>query len=166
MHDKNTRLYYWYPSENWPPKSVQEPGEIRTLRVHGINATCVTAHKPPFHNSRIMLLIAISLSITKFPPEQRVEQRGMIQSDARSSTSIASDFVIFVLGHCGPISVCYPARATLALAISSSALRAWVWCSLNSNPPTALRRSSHALWAKPLAQPSVYPEASLCLSSD
>ena len=30
MHDKNTRLYYWYPSENWPPKSVQEPGEIRT----------------------------------------------------------------------------------------------------------------------------------------
>ncbi len=30
MHDKNARLYYWYPSENWPPESVQEPGEIRT----------------------------------------------------------------------------------------------------------------------------------------
>ncbi|MCY3004590.1 MAG: hypothetical protein NTV29_01275, partial [Planctomycetota bacterium] len=33
----------------------------------------VTAHKPPFPNSRIMLLISISLSITKFPPEQRVD---------------------------------------------------------------------------------------------
>ena len=52
----------------------------RTLRVHGINATCVTAHKPPFPNSRIMLLISISLSITKFLPEQRVDQDGMIQS--------------------------------------------------------------------------------------
>ena len=52
----------------------------RTLRVHGINATCVTAHKPPFPNSRIMLLISISQSITKFPPEQRVDQDGMIQS--------------------------------------------------------------------------------------
>jgi hypothetical protein len=45
----------------------------RTLRVHGINPTSVTAHKPPFPNSRIMLLISISLSITKFLPEQRVD---------------------------------------------------------------------------------------------
>jgi hypothetical protein len=45
----------------------------RTLRVHGINATCVTAYKPPFPDSRIMLLISISLSITKFPSEQRVD---------------------------------------------------------------------------------------------
>ena len=52
----------------------------RTLRVHGINATCVTVHKPPFPNSRIMLLISISLSITKFPPEQRVDQDGILQS--------------------------------------------------------------------------------------
>ena len=50
------------------------------LRVHGINATCVTAHKPPFPDSRIMLLISIRLSITKFLPEQRVDQDGMIQS--------------------------------------------------------------------------------------
>ena len=56
----------------------------RTLRVHGINATLVTAHKPPFPNSRIMLLISISLSIAEFPPEQRVDQAGMIQSHARS----------------------------------------------------------------------------------
>ena len=53
--------------------------------MHGINATCVTAHKPPFPNSRIMLLISISLSITEFLPEQRVDQNGMIQLHARSS---------------------------------------------------------------------------------
>jgi hypothetical protein len=58
----------------------------RTRRVHGINATCVTAHKPPFPNSRIILLISISLSFTKFPPEHRVEQDGMRQSYDRSST--------------------------------------------------------------------------------
>ena len=62
----------------------------RTLRVHGINATCVTAHKPPFPDSRIMLLISIRLSITKFLPEQRVDQGGMIQLDARSSTSTST----------------------------------------------------------------------------
>jgi hypothetical protein len=45
----------------------------RTLRVHGINATSVTAYKPPFPDSRIMLLISIRLSITKFPSEQRVD---------------------------------------------------------------------------------------------
>jgi hypothetical protein len=59
----------------------------RTLRVHGMNATSVTAHKPPFPDSRIMLLISVSLSITKFLPEQRVDQDGMIQLDDRSSTS-------------------------------------------------------------------------------
>ena len=58
----------------------------RTLRVHGINATCVTAPKPPFPDSRIMLPIFIILSITKFPPEQRVDQDGMIRSLDRSST--------------------------------------------------------------------------------
>jgi hypothetical protein len=62
----------------------------RTLRVHGINATFVTAHKPPFPDSRIMLLISVSLSITKFPPEQRVDQDGMIQLDERSSTSTST----------------------------------------------------------------------------
>ncbi len=62
----------------------------RTLRVHGINPTSVTAHKPPFPNSRIMLLISIRLSVTKFPPEQRVDQDGMIQLHDRSSTSTAS----------------------------------------------------------------------------
>ena len=46
----------------------------RTLRVHGIDATSVTAHKPPFPDSRIMLLISVSLSIIKFPPEQRVDR--------------------------------------------------------------------------------------------
>ena len=55
----------------------------RTRRLHGINATCVTAHKPPFPNSRIMLLI-FSLSITKFPPEQRDDQDGMIRLHDRS----------------------------------------------------------------------------------
>ena len=63
---------------------------IERFAVHGINATCVTAHKPPFPNSRIMLLISISLSITKFPPEQRVVQDGMIQSHDRSSTSTST----------------------------------------------------------------------------
>jgi hypothetical protein len=29
MNDKTARLYYWYPSEDWPPELVQEPGEIR-----------------------------------------------------------------------------------------------------------------------------------------
>ncbi len=62
----------------------------RTLRVHGINPTSVTAHKPPFPNSRIMLLISISLSIAEFLPEQRVDQDGMIQLHDRSSTSTAS----------------------------------------------------------------------------
>ena len=62
----------------------------RTLRVQGIDATSVTAHKPPFPNSRIMLLISVILSITKFPPEQRVEQDGMIQSHDRSSTSTST----------------------------------------------------------------------------
>ena len=37
-----------------------------------------------------MLLISISLSIAEFPPEQRVDQDGMIQLDDRSSTSTAS----------------------------------------------------------------------------
>jgi hypothetical protein len=56
----------------------------RTLRVHGINATSVTAHKPPFPYSRIMLLISIRLSVTKFLPDQRVDQDGMIQLLDRS----------------------------------------------------------------------------------
>ena len=63
---------------------------IERFAVHGINATCVTVHKPPFSNSRIMLLISVSLSITKFLPEQRVDQGGMIQLDARSSTSTST----------------------------------------------------------------------------
>jgi hypothetical protein len=58
--------------------------------VHGINATSVTAHKPPFPNSRIMLLISISRSITKFPPEQRVVQNGMKQLHDRSSRSTST----------------------------------------------------------------------------
>ena len=58
--------------------------------MHGINAPCLTAHKPPFPNSRIMLLISISLSITKFLPEQRVDQDGMIQSHDGSSTSTST----------------------------------------------------------------------------
>jgi len=62
----------------------------RTLRVQGINPTSVTAHKPPFPDSRIMLFISISLSITKFPPEQRVDQDGMIQLYNRSSTSTST----------------------------------------------------------------------------
>ena len=62
----------------------------RTLCVHGINATFVTAHKPPFPNSRIMLHFSISLSITKFLPDQRVDRDGMIQLLERSSTSTAS----------------------------------------------------------------------------
>ena len=37
-----------------------------------------------------MLLISVILSITKFPPEQRVEQDGMIQSHDRSSTSTST----------------------------------------------------------------------------
>ena len=61
----------------------------RTRRVHGINATSVTAHKPPFPYSRIMLLISIRLSVTKFLPDQRVDQDGMIQLLDRSSTSTA-----------------------------------------------------------------------------
>ena len=66
------------------------PARNRTLRVHGINATCVTAHKPPFPNSRIMRLVSISQSMTKFPPEQRIDHNGMIQSHARSSTSTST----------------------------------------------------------------------------
>ncbi len=65
----------------------------RMLRVHGINAPCLTAHKPPFPNLRIMLLISIILfitSITKFLPEQRVDRDGMIQLRARSSTSTST----------------------------------------------------------------------------
>jgi hypothetical protein len=58
--------------------------------VHGINATSVTAHKPPFPNSRIMRLVSISQSMTKFPPEQRIDHNGMIQSHARSSTSTST----------------------------------------------------------------------------
>jgi hypothetical protein len=54
------------------------------LRVHGINATSVTAHKPPFPYSRITLLISIRLSITKFLLDQRVDQDGMIQLIDRS----------------------------------------------------------------------------------
>jgi hypothetical protein len=69
--------------------AVGDGARNRTRRVHGINATSVTAHKPPFPYSRIMLLISISLSITKFLPEHRVEQDGMIQLCDRSSTSTA-----------------------------------------------------------------------------
>ena len=66
---------------------------IERFAVHGINATCVTAHKPPFPNLRIMLLISIILfitSITKFLPEQRVDRDGMIQLRSRSSTSTST----------------------------------------------------------------------------
>ena len=58
--------------------------------MHGINATSVTAYKPPFPISRIMLLISVSLSITKFLPEQRVDPNGMIQLLDRSSTASLS----------------------------------------------------------------------------
>jgi hypothetical protein len=63
---------------------------IERFAVHGINATCVTAHKPPFPNERIMLLISIILSFTKFLPEQRVDRDGMIQTHDRSSTSTST----------------------------------------------------------------------------
>ena len=62
----------------------------RTLHVHGINATSVTAYKPPFPISRIMRLISVSLSISQFLPEQRVDQDGMIQLHDRSSTSTST----------------------------------------------------------------------------
>jgi hypothetical protein len=62
----------------------------RTRRVHGINATSVAAHKPPFPYSRITLLISIRLSITKFLPDQRVDQDGVIQLLDRSSTSTST----------------------------------------------------------------------------
>ena len=71
----------------------------RTRRVHGIKATRVTAHKPPFPNSRIMLLISFSLSITKFPPEQRDDQDGMIRLHDRSSTSTSTS----TMGSCGRV---------------------------------------------------------------
>ena len=61
--------------------------------MHGINAPCLTAHKPPFPDLRITLLISIILfvtSITKFLPEQRVDRDGMIQLRARSSTSTST----------------------------------------------------------------------------
>ncbi len=65
----------------------------RKLRVHGMNAPCLTAHKPPFPNLRIMLLISTILfitSIAKFQPKQRVDRDGMIQLRARSSTSTST----------------------------------------------------------------------------
>jgi hypothetical protein len=67
-----------------PPWRTELVIVIERFAVHGINATCVTAYKPTFPNSWIMLLISVSLSITKFPPEQRVDQDGMIQSLDRS----------------------------------------------------------------------------------
>jgi hypothetical protein len=70
--------------------AVADGARNRTLRVHGINPTSVTARKPPFPDSRIMLFISISLSITKSPPEQRVDQDGMIQLHDRSSTSTST----------------------------------------------------------------------------
>ena len=48
--------------------AVADGARNRSLRLHGINATSVTAHKLPFPDSRIMLLFSISQSITKFPP--------------------------------------------------------------------------------------------------
>ena len=73
-----------------PPWRTELVIVIERFAVHGINATSVTAHKPPFPDSRIMLLTSVSLSITEFPPEQRVDQDGMIQLDARSSTSTST----------------------------------------------------------------------------
>jgi hypothetical protein len=58
---------------------VADGARNRTRRVHGIDAASVTAHKPPFPYSRIMLLVSIRLSITKFLLDQRVDQDGMIQ---------------------------------------------------------------------------------------
>ena len=63
---------------------------IERFAVHGINATCVTAHKPPFPNERIMLRISLILSFIKFRPEQRVDRDGMIQTLDRSSTSTST----------------------------------------------------------------------------
>ena len=40
---------------------------IERFAVHGINAPCLTAHKPPFPDSRIMLLISIIVSIYQIP---------------------------------------------------------------------------------------------------
>ena len=49
----------------------------RTLRVHGTRLAFRPINRC-FPKSRIMLLIPMSLSITKFPTEQRVDQDGMI----------------------------------------------------------------------------------------
>ena len=62
----------------------------RTLRGPWHRCDLRYGPQPPFPNSRIMLLISVILSITKFPPEQRVEQDGMIQSHDRSSTSTST----------------------------------------------------------------------------
>ena len=57
----------------------------RTLRVHGINATCVTAPKTCRSTTRgSCSLSPLSYPFTKFLPEQRVDRDGMIQSHDRS----------------------------------------------------------------------------------
>ena len=57
----------------------------RTPRVHGINATCVTAPKTCRSTTRgSCSLSPLSYPFTKFLPEQRVDRDGMIQSHARS----------------------------------------------------------------------------------
>jgi hypothetical protein len=172
MHDKNTRLYYWVPSENWPPKSVQEPGEIRTDG--RLSVSCTQTSRSANDQRKLVARWCETLPNLRGVRHlwlcSRVPQRlfdAACQVPGLESLYIKwGGIKKFVIGHCGTISLCYPARATLALAISSRARSAWVWRSVNSNPPTALRRSSQALWAKPLAQPRVYPEASLCLSRD
>ena len=63
----------------------------RTPRVHGINATCVTAPKTCRSTTRgSCSLSPLSYPFTKFLPEQRVDRDGMIQSHDRSSTSTST----------------------------------------------------------------------------
>ena len=63
----------------------------RTPRVHGINATCVTAPKTCRSTTRgSCSLSPLSYPFTKFLPEQRVDRDGMIQSHVRSSTSTST----------------------------------------------------------------------------
>ena len=65
-------------------RHAKNPGKTRVLQRRGqepnflMFSQCLPT-RPPFPSSRIMLLISISLPITKFPPEQRVDQDRMIR---------------------------------------------------------------------------------------
>ena len=65
VNDKDARLYYWYhrPSEDWPPDSVQEPGEVRSDG--RLNVWCTQTHRSANEQRKLVAIWCDTLPALK-----------------------------------------------------------------------------------------------------